>query len=499
MTQKKIKASDVIGNSYYIYNITSSNYTPSLNSTINITVTVTNIYGQAVSGKSITLYQNSTAKTSKNTDSNGSASWNSIIMSTAGIQIFRVEDTKIEVFVDNKSDVGHTHSGYLTSTDLSNYVTTDDSRLSDTRTPKSHTHGNLQNNGQVGSTAQANKNVVTNSSGLITTEDKPTIPSASTTTPSADTSSGSYGSGTTYARSNHTHPKSSLYAESSHEHTKSDITDFPTLHTVATSGSYNDLSNKPNIPEGVEVDTTLSSSSNNAIANSTVKNALDNKLDKTHSSYKGKNVVTNASTGAIEFEDKPTIPSASTTTPSADTQSGSYGSGTTYARSNHTHPKSSLYAESSHTHTKSEVTDFPSIPSKTSDLTNDSGFLTNHQDISGKIDTAGTGLSKTGTTLNHSNSVTSLTTSSFKKFKHDAQGHITETSNVTASDLPSHEHNADEIWADYETSGGYLNHIQLDARLEEIENKIPTNNPLSDTETGLQTILTYIDTNWEDY
>jgi hypothetical protein len=34
----------------------------------------------------------------------------------------------------------------------------------------------------------------------------------------------------------------------------------------------------------------------------------DNKLEKTHSSYKGKNVVTNATTGTIEFEDKPTIP-----------------------------------------------------------------------------------------------------------------------------------------------------------------------------------------------
>lgn len=30
-----------------------------------------------------------------------------------------------------------------------------------------------------------------------------------------------------------------------------------------------------------------------------------------------------------------------------------------------------------HTHTKSEITDFPTIPTKTSDLTNDSGFLTN--------------------------------------------------------------------------------------------------------------------------
>ena len=35
----------------------------------------------------------------------------------------------------------------------------------------------------------------------------------------------------------------------SHTHTKSQITDFPTLATVATSGSYNDLSNKPTIPD----------------------------------------------------------------------------------------------------------------------------------------------------------------------------------------------------------------------------------------------------------
>ena len=43
-------------------------------------------------------------------------------------------------------------------------------------------------------------------------------------------------------------------------------------------------------------------------------------------------------------------------------------------------------ANSTHNHTKSQITDFPTIPSKTSDLTNDSGFLTSHQDISGKED-----------------------------------------------------------------------------------------------------------------
>lgn len=103
----------------------------------------------------------------------------------------------------------------------------------------------------------------------------------------------------------------------------------------------------------------------------------DNKLEKTHASYKGKNVVTNASTGTIEFEEK----------------------------NNHTH----------------------------------SNYLTS-SDISGKIDTAGTGLSKNGTTLNHSNSVTALSTASLKKVKYDGTGHITGTSDVTASDLPSHTH-----------------------------------------------------------
>lgn len=42
--------------------------------------------------------------------------------------------------------------------------------------------------------------------------------------------------------------KPEYFTPSSHTHTKSDITDFPTLATVATSGSYDDLSNKPTIP-----------------------------------------------------------------------------------------------------------------------------------------------------------------------------------------------------------------------------------------------------------
>lgn len=45
--------------------------------------------------------------------------------------------------------------------------------------------------------------------------------------------------------------KDSGAARNSHSHIKSEITDFPTLATVAISGLYNDLSNKPTIPTKV--------------------------------------------------------------------------------------------------------------------------------------------------------------------------------------------------------------------------------------------------------
>lgn len=58
---------------------------------------------------------------------------------------------------------------------------------------------------------------LTNDNGFITSS---SVPSASSTVPNADTTTGSYGSGTSYARSNHTHPKSSLYAEATHTHSE---------------------------------------------------------------------------------------------------------------------------------------------------------------------------------------------------------------------------------------------------------------------------------------
>ena len=74
---------------------------------------------------------------------------------------------------------------------------------------------------------------------------------------------------------------SGSYSTTGHKHTKSEITDFPTLATVATSGSYNDLSNKPSIPtvnngtltiqkNGTTVNSFSANSSSNITANITV-------------------------------------------------------------------------------------------------------------------------------------------------------------------------------------------------------------------------------------
>lgn len=47
------------------------------------------------------------------------------------------------------------------------------------------------------------------------------------------------------------------------------------LATVATSGSYNDLTNKPTIPPAVTVDQTLSATSTNAVANKPVTTKIN--------------------------------------------------------------------------------------------------------------------------------------------------------------------------------------------------------------------------------
>lgn len=74
------------------------------------------------------------------------------------------------------------------------------------------------------------------------------------------------------------------------------------LATVATSGNYNDLTNKPNIPEPATVDSELSSTSTNAIQNKIVKTELDKKANIESPTFTGTATTNNLTvTGSLNI------------------------------------------------------------------------------------------------------------------------------------------------------------------------------------------------------
>ena len=110
------------------------------------------------------------------------------------------------------------------------------------------------------------------------------------------------------------------------------------LATVATSGSYNDLSDKPVIPEGAVVDAALSDTSENPVQNKVVKGALDAKQDVISDLA---TIRSGAALGATAYQ-KP-----STGIPASDIADGV----------------------------------IPTVPTNVSAFTNDAGYLTEHQSL----------------------------------------------------------------------------------------------------------------------
>ena len=231
------------------------------------------------------------------------------------------------------------------------FVSNNDSRLSDARTPTSHTHGNLTNDGKIGT---ANGKIITTGTGGV--------------------------------------------LQASDSITTSMISDFPT-----------DLSPTAHTHSVSEISDSNAHSNLNTSANATqgdINTAIDTLIGSL------------LSIDLIEV-------TTNKGTASANTMNKLY-----------------LVAEqSSATNDNYEI--FVTVRTGTSGNYSYAWekIDTARIDLSGYVNTAGTGLSKSGTTLNHTNSVTAITTESFKKFKFDSQGHITGTSDVTASDLPTHTHN----------------------------------------------------------
>lgn len=110
--------------------------------------------------------------------------------------------------------------------------------------PSSHTHGNIQNSG----TLQTTDVAIANGDKLVVTD-------SSNSAKIARTSVAFDGTTTTQALSK----KGTFETFSKFSGSYTDLTNKPSLATVATSGSYNDLSNKPTIPtsaSGISYDNT---------------------------------------------------------------------------------------------------------------------------------------------------------------------------------------------------------------------------------------------------
>lgn len=194
-----------------------------------------------------------------------------------------VQNKVVKDALDEKSDTGHTHS----ASDVSGLstVATSGSYNDLTNKPTIPTVNNatltIQKNGSTVKTftANASSNVtanitvptktsdLTNDSGFLTSHN-PIDSSLSSTSTNA-------------VQNKVVNDALTGKSDTGHSHTVSDISDFPTLSTVATSGSYNDLSNKPTIPtvnnktltiqkNGTNVATFTANSSSNVTANITV-------------------------------------------------------------------------------------------------------------------------------------------------------------------------------------------------------------------------------------
>lgn len=234
-----------------------------------------------------------------------------------------------------------------------------DSRLSNARTPTAHTHGNLQNGGtiSVSGTVQKSKNVVTDSNGYITTEAKPTIP---TKTSQLTNDSG-------YLTSHQDITGKLDKAQGTSNASKNVVTDSNGNITVEA---------KPTI------DSALSSTSVNAIQNKVVKSALDGKANSSHSHTEYNKAtysqtLASSTSGAYEIG-KITIDGTSTSIYGKDTNT-TYSTASTSANGLMSSTdktnldnlvSSTATTKNAHTHTKSQITDFPTIPSANATATN---------------------------------------------------------------------------------------------------------------------------------
>ena len=94
----RLTALEEVDDGVFFYQVYASDYNPSIDSSVTVYCKCTDIVGSAVSGKSLTLYQNGTSVSSSITNDVGVASWN-VNCDEWGLQDFRVANQSIQVNV----------------------------------------------------------------------------------------------------------------------------------------------------------------------------------------------------------------------------------------------------------------------------------------------------------------------------------------------------------------------------------------------------------------
>ena len=99
MVKFKVPLKDILQNAYYQYELTSSNYNPTIDTTITITCTCRNVRGNPIANKELELFQNGLSQGTQTTNANGIATW-TLTMSNWGTQDIQVENETISVYVN---------------------------------------------------------------------------------------------------------------------------------------------------------------------------------------------------------------------------------------------------------------------------------------------------------------------------------------------------------------------------------------------------------------
>lgn len=266
----------------------------------------------------------------------------------------------------------------------------------------------------------ANQNLVTNENGNVVLEAKPNVPTAGTSIPDADTVTGKIGSGNQYALANHQHPRSSIYwASSPQSYYSQGIINFDDMTTPGTfkifGRNINNTSNAPDSQGGLLF---VHENSNGLIQ------VLFNYYKTNSCVYYRTYYSANNNTYWTRWE--------------------------TISVNGHTHAASTItgLATVATTNSYNSLDNKPTIPTQTSQLTNNSGFLTSHQSISvdGK-NNAGTALADIKVdntvkgTIKHPKLFNNNINSGLYKITVNTDGHITGTAGVSASDLPTISYN----------------------------------------------------------